>query len=525
MLVFKVLAFLVAGLSLVLANIVKKQTFPTVLNFIANGNIGDMERLTYLVLIKGDTSTQCERIAGIVAANCVEWNSDRTFSRTDYKVAYFAAGNGDNVVKAVNQIKMHPSYDATTFATILRLFHSRASLAAPIVNRYHTFRTLASISPLQATYSPLYAANAVDYACNSLNVNSYNSPGCVTGYSSIYGATDGSVAIHALYSYSVTDVTTGLCGVKNVVMNYYTVLRNYLPWAVQESGMSYISIHSANIPYESPNTSGGRSVVNNSPAIDGKIALNGLDVQPATTSTLTVLTTETDTTTIEVTETVTASSTEFISTTTVNTISTIESATATTTSTVTTTETTMLTSVIGATSMDIATSTTFTTTTFSDTILFTATVTDMVTAPIVNTVNTQGNNINIGLDVGQKNVATVTATTTQTVSSVSTITNTSVLSLTTTLILPDSNIPQQATTVVLPASTVTLTDINTVTVTTESTSLITSFYTVTYVPSTTKLDNVQTTVSGVTTVTRTVPSISLVTMFEYKTFHKRVDKL
>ncbi|KAJ2672443.1 hypothetical protein IWW42_002808 [Coemansia sp. RSA 1085] len=107
--------------------------------------------------------------------------------------------------------------------------------------------SIATNDNLCSSASPLYAANKDNFICNIGAVTYYYDRKCNLPYGTVYGAYGENVAAAAIYSHSAISGTGGYCGDGSII-NYYTIIRNYIAWANQVSGMQVSTFHSENAP-------------------------------------------------------------------------------------------------------------------------------------------------------------------------------------------------------------------------------------------------------------------------------------
>ncbi|KAJ2719276.1 hypothetical protein GGI07_005316 [Coemansia sp. Benny D115] len=566
-----VLALLIAGLSTVSAYLEKRQDAQiTKIAPDANNTASDVRYLSYAMLVpQGDVQrSTCEVIiltetTGLVAANCVDWDATNNVNPASYQIAAFGSNNGPLGLFAITQIKMHPNYNKDTFENNLAVVRFDAIVSAGTTltariadnepdwsNKYLIYHSLASVNPLVGNQfqaighlvtntpecsnaSPLFSANKEDYVCSFPSVNSNINPGCVTGYTSIAGVTNNGIAIGALYSYSVGSASGGLCSDTDNVLNYYTLLRNYVPWFTSELSITYESIHGTAMEnqYTAPNTDANYKMVTSSNAGANFVARNGLEKQsaapvnnspgttnnqPANDSQNAQPRVEANTSVNVITSVVQSVDVAIVTSVDMRTSQVMATATETISTTTTTTSTEQTTST--------TTSTTVTTSTSTDVITSTVTVTSVINEAAGGAQGTgMGNNIGININGGSEKTVTVTSVSTTTVTEVSPIVSVSVMTVTASVILSASVVEGQTQAVGAPITTVVPAAAETMTVTATTTSLITSIYTVTAIPSVN--DNDGSTATQTVTVTQTVPSVVVVTVEPGKSYNGDISSL
>ncbi|KAJ2786660.1 hypothetical protein GGI15_001334 [Coemansia interrupta] len=217
------------------------------------------------ILFSGDKATTCEvalvsNLIGYVAANCLQLTpgTKEPVNPSGYSVM-ISDGSTTNVGKYnVDFIKVHPSYDPTSFANNIALikFNSGNPLTfknyiganrvdwlsefyvqrGVIDNAPNSFAkpqvvvNSGDVSSKCAAVSTLYGANLNDFMCTEqILMSTENGKNCAAPYSSVYGVRDPDLAIAGLYSHSVVVGGDSLCNYSQVY-NFYTLLSNYLEW-------------------------------------------------------------------------------------------------------------------------------------------------------------------------------------------------------------------------------------------------------------------------------------------------------
>ncbi|KAJ2011331.1 hypothetical protein GGI14_006174 [Coemansia sp. S680] len=83
-----------------------------------------------------------------------------------------------------------------------------------------------------ARANKLFLSNQKDMMCNQMSTPSAVNSTCAAPFGSVYGVNGVNIAIAALYSHSaVYGNSNNICGGGNVY-NYYTVMENYVHWAM-----------------------------------------------------------------------------------------------------------------------------------------------------------------------------------------------------------------------------------------------------------------------------------------------------
>ncbi|KAI9502673.1 hypothetical protein BX070DRAFT_235714 [Coemansia spiralis] len=224
------------------------------------------------ILYKNDGQTYCEvaitsQNFGIAAASCFDYAG----GNVDLSVKYFVMMSSNTQIAAfgtyaVQVVTPHPNYNPTTYANniaVLKLttltnvmpYHFNAPIVA-------TTNATSDTTACSAA-SAVYAKNPDGFVCSTLTVTSYLNTACVAPYGSVYGVNSpNSAKLGALFSHSAIYGSGGYCG-KGPFYNYYTILRNYIPWISQQYGgqintyhttgaTSYVAASNANYQMNNP---------------------------------------------------------------------------------------------------------------------------------------------------------------------------------------------------------------------------------------------------------------------------------
>ncbi|KAI9471093.1 hypothetical protein BX667DRAFT_520270 [Coemansia mojavensis] len=237
------------------------------------------------ILMKGNGLTTC-RVAlasqtfGFVAASCIDWVDGNMDPNASYGLALSNGYTGIGGNLQVDSIIPHPNYNDKTFENNIAVVMLKPNSAISFTNLiadwpadWHNYqfvhRTITDSVPyfwnepsimitngtnsiatndnLCSSASPLYAANKDNFICNIGAVTYYYDRKCNLPYGTVYGAYGENVAAAAIYSHSAISGTGGYCGDGSII-NYYTIIRNYIAWANQVSGMQVSTFHSENAP-------------------------------------------------------------------------------------------------------------------------------------------------------------------------------------------------------------------------------------------------------------------------------------
>ncbi|KAJ2849730.1 hypothetical protein IWW36_002422 [Coemansia brasiliensis] len=232
------------------------------------------------VLIIDGKQSSCEialigESYGLVAANCLLTDDGKQRKVKQLKIA--THGSGDSEVIPVDDMVLHPQFDASTLANniaVLTFTTSKDTIPSPMAPLNTTSwddqclfrRALNDLTPTWSNYilgrvsdkgkelcqvaSPIFAANSNDFICDQGLVSPGDSiTSCKLPYGMGYGAVlyEGTAPM-ALYSHTVV-FGDGLCSTSQKV-NYYILLHNYLDWgqsiADAQKSKSLKIPHSAN---------------------------------------------------------------------------------------------------------------------------------------------------------------------------------------------------------------------------------------------------------------------------------------
>ncbi|KAJ2732063.1 hypothetical protein IW152_004100 [Coemansia sp. BCRC 34962] len=217
------------------------------------------------ILLKNGQQTSCEvalmrNTYGFVAAACIDY-MDKEAKTVNQSTIYEVAISGGNQVSygtvMVSKITPNPRYDPKTFANNLAVVEFPgnggryefvnyiASWRPDWTSMYYVRRSLISSMwnmPVVVPYSEssedlsscaranrLFLSNQKDMMCNKMSTPSPLNSTCSVPFGSVYGVNGANIAIAALYSHSAI-YGDSICG--GNVHNYYTVMENYVHWAM-----------------------------------------------------------------------------------------------------------------------------------------------------------------------------------------------------------------------------------------------------------------------------------------------------
>ncbi|KAJ2834341.1 hypothetical protein GGI24_000444 [Coemansia furcata] len=253
---------LAAGLSVALAN----YEVPNMHRLYRRTTASDVNGFRGAVLLKNGQQTSCEvalmhETYGFVAAACLDYmdNEAKAVNQsTIYEVAISAGNQVSYGTLLVSKLTPNPRFDPKTFANNLAIIEFSAGGRYPFVNyvaswrpdwtsMYYVRRSLMGTNawnmPAVGPYSEssddlvncaranrLFLSNQNDLMCNKMSTPSPVNTTCSAPYGSVYGVNGANIAIAALYSHSAI-YGKNICG-GGTVYNYYTVMENYVHWAM-----------------------------------------------------------------------------------------------------------------------------------------------------------------------------------------------------------------------------------------------------------------------------------------------------
>ncbi|KAJ1819540.1 hypothetical protein LPJ60_003706 [Coemansia sp. RSA 2675] len=253
---------LAAGLSVAIAS----GESPSVRRlFRRNTTPSDVNGFKGAILLKNGQQTSCEvalmrNTYGFVAASCLDY-LDKDAKSVNQSTIYEVAISGGNQVSygtaMVSKVTPNPRYDPKTFANNLAVVEFTgnggryefvnyiASWRPDWSSMYYVRRSMVSTMwnmPVVAPYTEssedlagcaranrLFLQNQKDMMCNKMSTPSPLNSTCSVPYGSVYGVNGVNIAIAALYSHSAI-YGDNVCG--GNVYNYYTVMENYVHWAM-----------------------------------------------------------------------------------------------------------------------------------------------------------------------------------------------------------------------------------------------------------------------------------------------------
>ncbi|KAJ2851059.1 hypothetical protein IWW36_001406 [Coemansia brasiliensis] len=237
------------------------------------------------VLMKGNGLTTCQvalasQTFGFVAASCIDWVDGNMDPNASYGLALSNGYTGIGGNLQIDSIIPHPNYNDKTFENNIAIVMLKSNPAISFTNLiadwpadwhnyYFVQRSITDSVPylwnqptimitngtnsivtndnVCSAASPLYAANKENFICNIGAVTYYYDRKCNLPYGTVYGAYGENIAAAAIYSHSAISGTGGYCGDESII-NYYTIIRNYIAWANQVAGMQVSTFHSENAP-------------------------------------------------------------------------------------------------------------------------------------------------------------------------------------------------------------------------------------------------------------------------------------
>ncbi|KAJ2810654.1 hypothetical protein H4S07_002549, partial [Coemansia furcata] len=266
MFVSRLLFALVAGLSTAI--------------FVAADPVGEITKRTGALLSRNDLSTSCEVVMindkfALVAATCIMYTSPGVIDPSvKYTVVYNEGGDHAYAMMAVQKILPHPDFNPVNFANNLAILSLPTDNIAPFTNtiadwppEWQTYyyvmhagaptkmpswpnpkvvsaQNSTTDNALCASLSFIYSLNQYDFICSSLTLPTTDA-NCVMSYGVIYEY-DGTQAVaSALLSHSASQGSTVFCSA-TPVYNYYTIIRNYIPWIQAYIGTPVSVYHSLN---------------------------------------------------------------------------------------------------------------------------------------------------------------------------------------------------------------------------------------------------------------------------------------
>ncbi|KAJ1801524.1 hypothetical protein LPJ59_000198 [Coemansia sp. RSA 2399] len=230
------------------------------------------------ILYNDDNQTYCEvlmssQTVGVAAASCFDYVNNEVDPNVSYSVIVSSGTNSTGISGTFKATKVtpHPEYDPTTYANNVAVMQFMAIPGSEFTKQiadwpaewkqyYMVHRSLTNVMPYVfnapkvsaidvgstpsgcTDASAIYAANADDYICNMVTIESYLNSNCVAPFGSVYGDADPYPAnLAALFSHSAIYGTGSYCG-QGPFYNYYLILRNYIPW-IQSVAQTDISTY------------------------------------------------------------------------------------------------------------------------------------------------------------------------------------------------------------------------------------------------------------------------------------------
>ncbi|KAJ1858150.1 hypothetical protein LPJ73_001943 [Coemansia sp. RSA 2703] len=222
---------------------------------------------------------------GFVAANCLDYTDNSAQSidtSSNYDVAISAGVNGTYGTFRVIKLTPNPKYDPESFANNIAVVQFENGGRPDFVNYiaswrpdwedlYFVRRTMFNVNtggwntPSVTSYSSnadtegcarasaVFNSNQNDFLCNQLLVPSIYNSSCSVPFGSVYGVSSPNLAIAALYSHSAVydSGSDGFCG-NDKTYSYYTVMKNYMIWAMNVVGQRTPVFHAGSADYTEP---------------------------------------------------------------------------------------------------------------------------------------------------------------------------------------------------------------------------------------------------------------------------------
>ncbi|KAJ2373659.1 hypothetical protein IW150_003513 [Coemansia sp. RSA 2607] len=222
------------------------------------------------VLIVNGKQTSCEAAlvdssAAIVAASCLQYKGNTVDSNQSYElVIKLGSGDSNSQKVSISTITVHPEYDASSYINNLAVVqfntgapvswqnylavnpdewdneyfarHSLTNSYSLTWNNIVAFSTMSTPSDC-AKASKVYSENSGDFLCNyAASLSIYNRD-CKVPYGTVYAVVQpDDFGVAAIHSHSAI-YGDSLCS-SDKKLHYYTLLRNYIPWAARVIGRS-----------------------------------------------------------------------------------------------------------------------------------------------------------------------------------------------------------------------------------------------------------------------------------------------
>ncbi|KAJ1724598.1 hypothetical protein LPJ53_001134 [Coemansia erecta] len=230
----------------------------------------DVVRYKTAVLIVNSKQTSCEAAlvdssAALVAASCLQYNGNTVDSTQSYElVIKLGSGDANSQKVSIDTITVHPGYDASSYINNLAVvqFSTGASISwqnylavnpdewdneyfarHSLTNSYSlTWNNIIAFSTMStpsdcAKASKVYSENSGDFLCNyAASLSIYNRD-CKVPYGTVYAVVQpDDFGVAAIHSHSAI-YGDSMCS-SDKKLHYYTLLRNYIPWAARVIGRS-----------------------------------------------------------------------------------------------------------------------------------------------------------------------------------------------------------------------------------------------------------------------------------------------
>ncbi|KAJ1670494.1 hypothetical protein GGF38_001487, partial [Coemansia sp. RSA 25] len=214
-------------------------------------------------LVKNGQPTSCEfglidNQSAFLAANCLDFKDGQVNQATKYEI-YFDKAKGQGPGRATlipDKIRVHPLYNPTSFANNIAvvefsysdqgswinyisvnslewtsMVNVRRQLLSPSANSWGdpVVQTQTGNAPDCFKASALFKSNVRDMVCSVLSLSSPVSNKCSAPYGTLYGVSEKSMAVSAIYSHSVV-YNSNMCSGGNT-FHYFTMLSNYTRYA------------------------------------------------------------------------------------------------------------------------------------------------------------------------------------------------------------------------------------------------------------------------------------------------------
>ncbi|KAJ2704963.1 hypothetical protein FB645_002827 [Coemansia sp. IMI 203386] len=224
------------------------------------------------VLLINRKQTSCEAAlvdsnAAFISASCFEYSGSTTVdtSKNTYELMIkLGSGNSNSQKVSISKINVHPKYDPKTYINNVAIvqfstggaatwqeyiavnpsewddqYFSRRSLTDSYSSTWNNIIAFSSTTTPSdcAKASKAYSENKQDFLCNyAASLSIYNRD-CKVPYGTVYAVVQpDDFGVAAIYSHSAI-YGDSMCSSQKK-LHYYTILRNYIPWAARAIGRS-----------------------------------------------------------------------------------------------------------------------------------------------------------------------------------------------------------------------------------------------------------------------------------------------